>query len=198
MGADLKGGVDSFEVGTCSGKSGFKCTTPRHLCWSFLPPLVRGPLSVILDGSEASAGRTCLALIDTCQPKMIAQNGFGQSWMSWPRCLQMRPRQRSMRERSRRRGAADGTQRRSSGCANGSPKVHGAKPGSDLWRVAVRLTRPVPRHSEAPPGMRQRLAFPPHGADKFIRPPHSRSRRQSALGLGWCTRSSFHRGDRGR
>jgi hypothetical protein len=37
-------GVDSFEVGTCSGKSGFKCTTPRHLCWSFLPPLVRGLL----------------------------------------------------------------------------------------------------------------------------------------------------------
>jgi hypothetical protein len=156
-------GVDRFEVGTCSGKSGFKCTTPStFVCVLTASAKSGAPLCVFLDGSEVSAGRVCLALIDSCQQKMIAQNGFGQSWMSWPRCLQMRSRQRSMRETSHRREAADGTQRRSSGCASASPKVHGAKPGSDLWRVAVRLTQPVPRHSEDPVGMRQRLALPPH------------------------------------
>jgi hypothetical protein len=146
--------------GPARGRAVSNVPPPKHSCLSLVPPLKSGA-PLCLDGSEVSAGRVCLALIDSCRQKMIAQNGFGQSWMSWPRWLRMRSRQRSMRETSHRREAADGMQRRSSECASASPKVRGAKPGSDLWRVAVRLTRPAPRYSEDPPGMRQRVAFPP-------------------------------------
>jgi hypothetical protein len=125
------------------------------------PAKTGAPLCVCLDRSEVSAGRVCLALIDSCQQKMTAQNGFGQSWMSWPRCPRTRSRRRSMRATSRRREVADGTQRRSSGCVSASPKVHGAKPGSDLWMAAVRLIQPVPRHSEDPSGHETTACLPP-------------------------------------
>ncbi len=165
-------GVDRFEVGTCSGKSGFKCTTPSNFGLVLTAPAKSGaPPCVFLDGSDASAGRVCLALIDSCRPKMIARNGFGQSWMSWPRCLQMRSRQRSMRETFHRREAADGTQRRWSGCASASPKVHGAKLGSDLWKVAVRLAQPVPRPSKDPSRDETAACFPPHSPAELICPP---------------------------
>jgi hypothetical protein len=155
------------------------------------PAKTGAPLCVCLDRSEVSAGRVCLALIDSCQQKMIAQSGFGQSWMSWPRCPRTRSRRRSMRATSRRREVADGTQRRSSGCVSASPKVHGAKPGSDLWMAAVRLIQPVPRHSEDPSGHETTACLPP---DQYRRvhltPAFPTPAAKAASGPGWCTRSS--------
>jgi hypothetical protein len=96
--------VDRFEVGTCSGKSGFN-VPPLNMVLALTAPLNRGLfVCVVLGGSEVSTGGrcVCLAIIDSSQQKMLAQNGFGQSWMSWPRCLRLRSRQRSMRATCRR------------------------------------------------------------------------------------------------
>jgi len=137
------------------GEERFQMYHPSTSVFVLTPPPNRG-LLFTYSSMEARhlRGRACLALIGSCRQKKIAQNGFGQSWMGWPSCLQMRSRQRSMRETSHRREAAGGTQRKSSGCASAWPKVRGAKPGSDLWRAAVRLAQPVRRNSEDPPGMR--------------------------------------------
>ena len=40
------------------------------------PAKIGGSSLRFLDGSEVSAGRVCLALIDSCRQKMIAQSGF--------------------------------------------------------------------------------------------------------------------------
>jgi hypothetical protein len=122
--------------GSARGRAVSNVPPPQHLCLPLLPPLNRG---LLFAWSSMDArylrGCGCLALIDSCQQEMNAQNGFGQSWMSWSRCLRMPPRQRSMRATCRRREAADGTQRRSSGCASAWPLVHVANRGRGFWRA---------------------------------------------------------------
>jgi hypothetical protein len=56
MGATSKG-VDRFEVWTCSGKSGFKCTAPTTFVLALTAPAESGPaFCVVLDGREVSTG----------------------------------------------------------------------------------------------------------------------------------------------
>jgi hypothetical protein len=118
-------GVDRFNLWTS--------TSRQHLCLPSPPPLNRGPSLRSPRWRQGYLGGCgCLALIDSCQQTMIARNDFGQSWMSWSRCLRMRPRQRSMCATCLRREGADGTQRKSSGCASASLRVRGAKRGIDL------------------------------------------------------------------
>jgi hypothetical protein len=144
-----KGWIGS-RSGPARGRAVSNVPPPQHLCLPLLPPLNRG---LLFAWSSMDArylrGCGCLALIDSCQQEMNAQNGFGQSWMSWSRCLRMPPRQRSMRATCRRREAADGTQRRSSGCASAWALVHVVNRGRGFWRAGwnrtARLLAPARR-----------------------------------------------------